>query len=73
MSELHANGTDGSTPVRDKMTRGETISGSVNAHIYIVRAFERSGRSATDYTPRIIPFFAGITVPLEEGRILWQK
>jgi len=73
MSELYANGTDGSTPVRDKMTRGETISGSVNAYIYIYSTSVWATRPATDYTPRIIPFFAGITVPLEEGRILWQK
>ncbi len=71
MSELHANGTDGSTPVRDKMTRGETISGSVNAYIYSTSLW--ATRLASDYTPRIIPFFAGITVSLEEGPILWQK
>jgi glycogen phosphorylase len=53
------------------MTRGETIPGSVNAYIYSTSL--PATRPAVDYTPRIIPFFAGITVPLEEGRILWQK
>jgi glycogen phosphorylase len=71
MNELSANGTNGNAPVRDKMTRGETIPGSVNAYIYSTSL--PATRPAVDYTPRIIPFFAGITVPLEEGRILWQK
>ena len=28
---------------------------------------------AADYTPRIVPHFQGVAVPLEEGRILWQR
>jgi starch phosphorylase len=30
-------------------------------------------RPATDYTPRVIPHFDGVAVPLEAGRILWQR
>jgi glycogen phosphorylase len=70
MSDLYANATNGGTTVRDKMTRGETISGLVNAYIYSTSL--PATRLASDYTPRIIPFFTEIAVPLE-GRILWQK
>ena len=29
-------------------------------------------RPATDYTPRIVPFFEGVNIPLEEHHILWR-
>ena len=30
-------------------------------------------RPAGDYTPRVIPAFEGIAVPLETNRILWYR
>ena len=30
-------------------------------------------RPPTDYTPRVIPCCAGVAVPLEDARILWQR
>ena len=30
-------------------------------------------RPTEDYTPRIIPYFSGVNVPLEISQILWQK
>ncbi|HET6437042.1 MAG TPA: hypothetical protein VFG59_03200, partial [Anaeromyxobacter sp.] len=30
-------------------------------------------RPAADFTPRIIPRFAGVSVPLEADAILWQR
>jgi starch phosphorylase len=30
-------------------------------------------RPATDYTARVIPHRDGVTVPLEEAHILWQR
>ena len=32
-----------------------------------------AGRPATDYTARLIPSYAGVAVPLESVRILWQR
>jgi len=30
-------------------------------------------RPAADYTVRLMPRCAGVSVPLEESRILWQR
>ena len=30
-------------------------------------------RPPRDYTARLIPRFAGVAVPLEDARILWQR
>jgi glycogen phosphorylase len=32
-----------------------------------------ASRAASDYTPRIVPYHAGVSVPLEAGQILWQR
>jgi starch phosphorylase len=40
---------------------------------YLYRASVPSNRSEMAYTVRIIPFFSGVAVPLEESHILWQK
>jgi starch phosphorylase len=53
------------------MDQGIPIAGSVNAHIYAGRA--PAGRPAADYTIRVIPSLAGVSVPAELPLILWQK
>jgi starch phosphorylase len=30
-------------------------------------------RPASDFTPRVTPFYRGLSVPLEENRIIWQR
>jgi starch phosphorylase len=32
-----------------------------------------ASRPASDYTPRIVPYHAGVSVPLEAGQIFWQR
>jgi starch phosphorylase len=32
-----------------------------------------TSRPASDYTPRIVPYRSGVSVPLEAGQILWQR
>jgi starch phosphorylase len=32
-----------------------------------------ASRKATDYTARIIPHYNGVSIPLEDARILWQR
>ena len=39
----------------------------------IYRASVPALQSATHFTPRIIPFFPGVSVPLEAAQILWQR
>jgi starch phosphorylase len=68
--ELYADGVDGKEPVRQEMMRGQQLA---NANSYIYRVQVPSTRPATDYTSRVIPHRAGVAVPLEAARILWQR
>ena len=68
--ELYANGVNGGEPVRQEMMRGGQL---VGANGYIYSAQVPSTRPATDYTARVIPHYAGVAVPLEAARILWQR
>jgi hypothetical protein len=60
-----------SDPMAQEMTRGRPIPESANGYMY--GASLPASRSATDYTPRIVPHFPGVAVPLEEGQIPWQR
>jgi starch phosphorylase len=66
--ELYANDSD---LVPREMTRAQPIPGSTNAYLYGTSV--AAVRPASDYTPRIVPHFTGVAVPLEEGQILWQR
>jgi len=69
--ELYADGTKDHDPVRKEMTRIRQLTGPANGCVY--RAGVPATRPATAYTPRIIPHHPGISVPLETGRISWQR
>jgi len=69
--ELYAEGLNNSDPVRQGMTRSEQFAGKENLCVYSARV--PAGRAASDYTPRMMPYRAGVAVPLEEPRILWQR
>jgi starch phosphorylase len=58
--ELYA---DGAPPEHHEMQRT-----GPNAY----RAQVPAGRTVNDYTPRVIPRFPGVAVPLQTDRILWQ-
>ncbi|WP_176360081.1 alpha-glucan family phosphorylase [Desulfosediminicola ganghwensis] len=60
-----------SNPVRITMDRGERLSGSVIGYQY--HAVVSKGRSAQDYTPRVIPYHADASVPVEINFILWRE
>ncbi len=69
--ELYADGSDGSDPVRQEMKcAGSTTDAS---HWCTFRATVPAGRSASDFTARVIPWHAGVSVPLECARIAWQQ
>jgi glycogen phosphorylase len=66
--ELYADGVNGGDPVTQPMDH----VGQANQYS-VFRAGVPSARPAGDYTPRLIPSFAGVAVPLECTRILWQR
>ncbi|MDA3878589.1 MAG: hypothetical protein PF483_16095 [Halothiobacillus sp.] len=68
--ELYADGVNGASPEKQEMKRilqPETASAGTEYHAVV-----SSTRPATDYTARVIPYFDGVTIPLEDQRILWQ-
>jgi starch phosphorylase len=69
--ELYANGAEGTAPEHVEMKCARQLVGAVNGYAY--RAAVPATRSATDYTPRLIPQRDGVAVPLEDAHILWQR
>jgi starch phosphorylase len=69
--ELFAQSPEGEPPLRQPMTRGERLKGSVKGFLYTARV--PSSRPAEHYTPRIVPAFRDVNVPLEAKQILWQR
>ena len=68
--ELYADGRTGAEPVRLPMQRGERLVGSANAFLYV--ASVPATRPASDYTPRVVPYKTGASVPLEAPWICWR-
>jgi len=69
--ELYAEGIDGGVPVRQEMDRICQPAGASGAYVY--NAAVSAARPARDYTPRVIPHYDGVSIPLEDARILWQR
>jgi len=70
LMELYADGLIGDTPVKIKM-EPDLNSGNKGENIYHV--LFTSSRQASDFTARITPVYEGISVPLEDNLILWQR
>jgi len=68
--ELYADGANGEMPVRKEMQRDDHTA---NDGEYLYKAQIESARPAGDYTPRVVPRYEGISVPLENNLILWQR
>jgi len=69
--ELYADGVNDSGPVRQEMKRVRQLVGAAGGYAYSARV--DATRPGTDYTARVIPYCAGVAIPLETGRILWQR
>jgi starch phosphorylase len=69
--ELFADGVNGYDLVCQEMSYSHVLAGAIDIHIYT--AFVSAQRPAEDYTPRIIPVFPDVNVPLEMNQIRWQK
>jgi starch phosphorylase len=69
--ELYAEAEGGADPVRQEMTRGPRVEGVGNGWLHSTAV--TAARPAADYTPRVVPFRTGVSVPLELNLILWQR
>jgi len=69
--ELYADGVMGSAPERREMMRAGQPAGASGDSVY--SAAVPAARPAADYTTRVIPQRAGVAIPLEDARILWQR
>jgi glycogen phosphorylase len=69
--ELYADGVNGDGPVRQEMKCVRQLVGAARGYAYSARV--DATRPPTDYTARAIPCCAGVAVPLEAARILWQR
>ncbi len=69
--ELYAEGMAGGTPIRQELKLIKLRKETVNPNVY--RTMVAATRPATDFTPRIIPNFSDVSVPLETIAILWQR
>ncbi len=68
--ELYAQPRDGEPPTIQPMVREEALPGAIGGFIYTGQV--PSSRPSGDYTPRIVPSFHDVQVPLEATQILWQ-
>ncbi len=69
--ELCAEGIGAGNPVRQEMER--VLNPGADKGACFFKATVSAGRPATDYTARAISNDAGIAIPLEDARILWQS
>lgn len=69
--ELFAEGHGSKTPERHEMERCSSSSKGLRLHLF--KKELPATRKKEEYTPRIVPKFCEVAVPLEEKRILWQK
>jgi len=69
--ELYADGVLGGPAVRQEMTRIRPLDSASGGYVYT--ATVSCARPQRDYTPRVIAHHPGAAIPLEAGRILWQR
>ncbi|MHB8744085.1 MAG: DUF3417 domain-containing protein [Sulfuricaulis sp.] len=69
--ELYADAVSDGAPARQTMQRVRQLAGASGGYVY--QAVVSATRPVADYTARVIPCFDGVSVPLEEPRILWQR
>jgi starch phosphorylase len=60
----------GGQPWRQPMARGDKLPDREGAYVFSAQA--PATRPASDFTPRLIPSFSGVAVPLEIPLILWR-
>jgi starch phosphorylase len=68
--ELYVNPIQGNVPDAVSMTACKACAEPTGAQIYSAEV--PATRPASDYTPRIIPYHANASIPLEAQQVLWQ-
>lgn len=63
---------NGNPPFKMEMTRVRQLAGISGMYVYHASSVP-AAIPASNYTPRVIPYYDGIAVPLEAPQILWQK
>jgi starch phosphorylase len=69
--QLYADSLGGEPPFLTEMTAAPAAVSSDGRRIYA--AGVPASRPSSDYTPRIIPSYSGVNVPLEDAHILWFR
>jgi starch phosphorylase len=69
--QLCAEQNAGSGAMRQEMSMTGGVPGVAGQYVY--RGAVPAARPSTDYTARLIPWREGVAVPLENGRVLWQR
>ena len=69
--EIYSEGAEDHVPIVKTMDLIQQFSGEANFYIYSASLPVSATEKA--YTPRIVPYFNGLAVPLEDNHILWQK
>ena len=69
--ELYADGVMGGAPERQEMKCVRKPDGASGGCVY--RAAVSAARPPSDYTARVVPYLNGVSVPLEDAHILWQR
>jgi len=69
--ELYADGVNGGEPVRQEMKCIRQLADASGGNVY--SAAVSAARPPEDYTARVIPHCDGVSIPLEDARILWQR
>ena len=69
--EMFADGLQDDVPTHQEMSRVSPMDGVPGGHIYGTTM--PATRPAWDYTPRVMPKLEGVTVPLENNLIVWQR
>jgi hypothetical protein len=53
------------------MKRVRRLEGAPGSYVYSATA--TANRPPMYYTGRVVPFFDDVAIPLEDGRIIWQR
>ncbi|MGO9482702.1 MAG: alpha-glucan family phosphorylase [Candidatus Kryptoniota bacterium] len=69
--ELYADGINDEVPAREEMSRIRELAGSSGGYVYSTSV--SAARPAADYTARVIPWYDGVSIPLEAAQLLWQR
>jgi len=69
--ELYADGINGNSPVLLEMTKVRQLEGVSSGYVY--SASVSANRPPTDYTARIVPYYDGVSIPLEVTLLHWQR